>query len=205
MIDGRHRVLPELRLLRHQRAEAPRDRPHVTVRQLVPSLCKGVRELRRVLVETLGNAQINRVGDHGHVGRRHKRCVLLRWIVRVRHGARRFGILGRPLFATACTLYQFPLVTEQVVEVAVVPLHGIVGPCAFQSAADGVAAFAAGKAVLPAKPLLLNAGRFGFRADVLARVGGAVAFAKRMTTRNQRDRLFVVHRHAGEGFPNVFG
>ena len=50
MIDLGNGVLPQLRL-GHQRAEAPRDRPHVAVGQLVPRLGKGVGKRFRVFVE----------------------------------------------------------------------------------------------------------------------------------------------------------
>ncbi len=68
---------------------------------------------------------------------------------------------------TGRTLRQLPLVAEQVVEVVVVPLRRVGGPCAFQPAGDRVAAIAAAKAVLPAEALLLEAGTLGFGTDVL--------------------------------------
>ncbi len=54
VVDGRDRVLPELRL-RNPRAEVARDGPHVAVQQLVPRLGEGVGELVGVLVEAPGD------------------------------------------------------------------------------------------------------------------------------------------------------
>ena len=50
-VDRGDRVLPEQRLLRNQRAEVARDRPHVAVGQLEPRAGEGVRELVGVLQE----------------------------------------------------------------------------------------------------------------------------------------------------------
>ena len=51
MIHGGNRVLPQLGLRRNERAKVPRERPHVAVRQLKPSLGERVCELLRILVE----------------------------------------------------------------------------------------------------------------------------------------------------------
>ena len=51
MIDRGNRVLPQQRLFGNQRAEVPRDRPHVAVRQLEPGLGERVRELIGILEE----------------------------------------------------------------------------------------------------------------------------------------------------------
>ena len=51
MIHGGNRVLPHQFFLRNERAEVPRDRPHVAVRQLEPCPRKRVCELVRMLVE----------------------------------------------------------------------------------------------------------------------------------------------------------
>jgi hypothetical protein len=94
-------------------------------------------------------------------------------------------------------------VAEQGFEVAVVPPDRAGRPGTFQAAADGVGAAAAAKAALPAEPLLLDAGALGFRADVLARVGGAMAFAEGVSAGGEGHGLLVVHGHACEGLPHV--
>ncbi len=51
MIHGGNRVLPQLELLRNQRAKVARDWPHVAMRQLEPRPRKRICELIRMLVE----------------------------------------------------------------------------------------------------------------------------------------------------------
>ncbi len=93
MIDGGDGVLPQLRR-GNQRAEQPRDGPHVAVRQLVPRLGKGFGELVRVLVEALRDRRVDRVQLQGEVRREHHGGVLLRRIVSIRHGALCRCLLG---------------------------------------------------------------------------------------------------------------
>ena len=45
-------------------------------------------------------------------------------------------------------------------------------------------------------------GRLGFRPDQ-RRIAGAVAFAEGVAASDERNRLFVVHRHAREGLAHV--
>jgi hypothetical protein len=78
----------------------------------------------------------------------------------------------------ARSLDQFPLITEQGLEVAVVPLDRIGSPGAFDSAADGVFALAGAEAVLPAEALFLDAGAFRLTPDILVGVVGAVRLAE---------------------------
>ena len=61
MIHRRDRVLPDQRLLRHERAEVARDRAHVAVRELEPGAGKRVRELVRMLVEAPRDLLVGRV------------------------------------------------------------------------------------------------------------------------------------------------
>src|SRR5437773_9294649 len=112
--------------------------------------------------------------------------MLLRRVMSVRHGPLGRLILGGPLERTGRTLRQLPLVAEQVVEVAVVPLDRVAGPGAFQAAGDRVGAFAGPKLVRPAEPLLLEAASLGFGATVLRRVGGTVGFPKGVAAGDQR-------------------
>ena len=91
----------------------------------------------------------------------------LRRIVRIRHGARACAILRRPLMRTGRALGEFPFVAEQVLEEVVAPLRRRRGPSDFQAAGDRVAALAGAEFALPAEALLLDAGGFGFGADIL--------------------------------------
>ncbi len=104
---------------------------------------------------------------------------------------------------TGGALRELPLIAEQVVEVVVVPLRRVGGPCALQPAADRVDAFAAAKGVLPAEALLFDAGGLGFGTDILARIGSAVGFAERVSAGDEGHRLLVIHRHAGERLPDI--
>jgi len=133
---------------------------------------------------------------------RHGSVTPLR-IMGIRHGGGRGGVLRLPLLGAAGALGQLPLVTEQGLEVTVVPLDGLGGPGALDAAADGVGALAGAEAVLPAQALLLNARRLRFAADILARIGRTVGLAEGVAARGEGYGLFVVHGHAREGLPDV--
>ena len=154
-------------------------------------------------MEALRDLRVDRVHPQGEVRREHHRGVPLRRIVGIGHGARRRGILRRPLVSTGGALREFPFIAEQVFEVVVVPLHRVGGPCAFQAAGDRVDAFAAAKGVLPAEALLFDASPLGFGTDILARIGSAVALAEGVSAGDERHRLLVIHGHAGERLPDV--
>ena len=201
VVDRRDGVLPQLRR-RHPGAEVAGQRTHVAVQQLVPGLRERVRELGRVLVETLRDRLVDRVQPQGEVRGQHHRGVPLRRVVRVGHGARRLGVLGRPLLRPGRARGQLPVVPEQVVQVAVVPRHRLVGPGALEPAGERVHAYPALEAVLPAQALVLDRTPLGLRAEVL-RVDGTVALADRVAADDERDRLLVVHRHPLEGLADV--
>ena len=203
MIHGRHRVLPDLGLRGNQLAKIARDRAHVAVRQLVPRLREGVRELLGVGKKAPRDLRIDRVHPQGEVRREHDRSVPLRSIMSIRNRSRSGSVLGRPLLCTGRALGQFPLITEQVFQVVVVPLGWFGGPCAFQAAGDRVGAIAVAKGVLPAEALLFNPGALGFGANVFVRIGSAVSLAEGMAAGNQREGLLVVHRHAAEGLADI--
>ena len=99
-------------------------------------------------------------------------------------------------------LRQFPFVAEQVLEEVVAPLRRRGGPGDFQAAGDRVTAFARAKAALPAEALLLEAGRFRLRPH-MGRRAGAVGLAEGVAAGDERHRLLVVHRHAGEGLADI--
>src|SRR4029434_2736914 len=91
----------------------------------------------------------------------------------------------------------------EVLEEPVVPLSRLVGPGTFEAAGDRVGTLAAAKRALPAETLLLQAGALRFGTDVLGGRGSTVGLPDCVATDNQRKRLLVVHRHAGEGLSNV--
>src|SRR5262249_19800079 len=94
---------------------------------------------------------------------------------------------------------------EQVVEVAVVPLHRVGGPSALQAAGDRVAALAAAKSVPPAETLLLEAGALGVGTAILSRIGSTRGVAEGVAACNQSTGLLVIHGHAAERFLDVLG
>ena len=203
MVDGGDGVLPQLRL-RDPRAEVARDGTHVAVQQLVPRLGERVGELIRVLVEARGDRPVDGVEPQREVRRQHHRRVPLRRIVSVRHVVQSGGIRGRPLLRAGGARRQLPLVLVQVVQEAVVPLRRVVRPGALEPAGDRVGALAGAEGVPPAQALCLDRAALGLRTDVL-RAGGAVALAEGVAADDERHRLLVVHRHAGEGLADVPG
>src|SRR5271168_4468418 len=120
--------------------------------------------------------------------------------MRIRNRAVAPAILRRPLMRPGRALGQFPFVFEQVLEEVVAPLRWGCGPNDFQSAADGVSATTFTEFILPAEALVLYVGTFWFGSNVVRGDGSAVGFSECMATGNQRNRFFVVHRHAAESF-----
>src|SRR5256885_14651851 len=109
-----------------------------------------------------------------------------------------------PPSASKKTLRQFPFVAEQVLEEVVAPLRGPGGPRDLQAAGDRVTPFARADAALPAEALLLDAGRFGLRSH-MGLSAGAMGFAEGVAAGDERNRLFVIHRHASERLADITG
>src|ERR1700693_3325227 len=101
------------------------------------------------------------------------------------------------------TLRQFPFVAEQVGEEGVAPLRGRRGPDDFQAAADSVTSVTFAKFILPSEALILDVGTFRVVAYILNGNAGAVGFAEGVTAGNERNCLFVIHRHAGKSLPDI--
>src|SRR5208283_3026708 len=158
-----------------------------------------------MLVKAPGNFFVSRVEAQGEVRGQHGGPATLGWIVRIRNRTCAGAILWLPLMRTGWALGQFPFVAEQVGEEVVAPLRRRRGPSHFQAAADRVIPTARAKFVLPAQTLLLDWGGFGLGTDILVGVGSAVSFAERVPAGNERNRLLVIHRHAGERLPDVAG
>ena len=108
MLDRRERVLPELDLLRHPRADVARDRAHVAVQQLEPGPAVGVGELLGVVAEPLGDLAVLRVGEQREVARRHHGRVELALDVRIGHELLALGLLGLPLVGARGALGEIP-------------------------------------------------------------------------------------------------
>ena len=203
MIHCRHRILPNQRLLRHQRPQITRQRPHVPMRQLEPRLRKRVRKLLRMLMEPLRDLMINRIFPQRDVRREHHRRMPLRRIMRVRHRALTRSILRRPLPRPRRTLRQLPLIRKQVREIPVRPRRRTVRPRPFQPARDRVTRVARAIAVLPAQPLLFKRRPFRLRPHVALRRRRAMRLPKRVPPGDQCHRLLIVHRHPRKRLANV--
>ena len=110
MIDGRDRVLPDQRLLRHQRAEVARDRAHVAMRELEPGAGERVRELIRILEEAPRDLLVGRIEAQRQIGGQHGRHVLLRRVERIRDVG--FGAFRLPLLARRPGSWSAPIRTR---------------------------------------------------------------------------------------------
>src|SRR5947207_11217498 len=96
------------------------------------------------------------------------------------------------------TLGQFPFVVEEVGEEVVAPTGRRCRPDDFQAAADRVGAETFAKFILPPEPLIFDIGAFRFISYIVRRNPSTMRFAERVSTGDERDSLFVVHRHASE-------
>ena len=170
--------------------------------QLEPGPGESVGKFPGVFQIAPGDGCEERIVAQREVCRGHHRPVLLGRVVSVSHHIFFGHILGQPLLRAGRAFDQFPLVFKQHVEIAHVPLGRVRFPGALDTAAGGIAAFAAAKAVLPAEALFLQAGSLRFRADQ-GRIPCAVTLAEGMSAGNESNRFFVVHSHPGEGFPYV--
>ena len=128
--------------------------------------------------------------------------MLLRLVEGVRDaGLRTFRL---PLLRAGRALRQLPFVFEQVLEEVVAPLRRRLRPGDFRTAGDGIGPDAGAVLALPAEALILEGAAFRVRSDQ-RRIAGAVGLAEGVAAGNQRDGLFVVHRHAEERLADVLG
>src|SRR6266403_1093039 len=200
MIRSRDRILPDQRLLRHERPEVADDRSHVTVCELEPCAGKRVRQLVGMLVEAPRNLLVGRVKAQREIGGEHGRHTLLRGVKRVRHY--RLGAFRLPLPRSRRTLRQLPFVFEQVLEEVVAPLRRSLRPDDLRAAGDRVRPEAPAMLALPPEALILNGAGFRLRTHE-GRIARAVGFAEGVAAGNQRDGLLVVHCHTEEGLADV--
>src|SRR5688572_13679537 len=153
-----------------------------------------------MLVEALRDRRINGIHLQRKVRREHHGGLPLRRIMSIGRGGHyaRGTRFGSKLLPAGRARRQLIVVVVEVVEKTGVPLRRLAGPGALEPARDRVGALAAAKLVLPAETLLLQAGALRFGADVLRGGSGTVGLADRVAANDERKRLLVVHRHAGE-------
>src|ERR1700733_5416592 len=104
---------------------------------------------------------------------------------------------------TGWTLCQFPFVAEQVGEEVVAPLGRRGPPNDLQSATDSVTTMTFAEFILPSKALILDVGTFWFVSYILSGNASAVGLAEGVTAGDECDCFLVIHRHAGEGLPDI--
>ena len=175
---------------------------HVAVGQFEPSAGEGVSEVGGIGPEFLADLVVDRVNLHGHV------CVCHQ-----RHGpAGRIAGIERlfvfrhvdrgPLVGACGGFCKLPIIAEEVVEIAHVPLGGFLGPSTFDTGGEGIRGLALMARVVPAEALHVDRAALGLGADMVM-VAAAVGFANRVATTGQGGGFLVVHSHAGKGFPDV--
>ena len=101
--------------------------------------------------------------------------------MRVRHRARTGAVLRCPLLGAGRTRRQLPLVVEQMLEEVVAPLGRRRRPGDFETAGNGMGAFARLVATPPAKALLFEVAPLRFGADMLVRRRRTMRLAERMS------------------------
>jgi hypothetical protein len=104
--------------------------------------------------------------------------------------------------APAAVVICFPLVLEQHLEVAHVPLRGVGFPGAFKTAGGGVAALAAAVLLIQPKPIS-SIGAPSGSGPTSSAGPRAVHLAEGVAAGHQGHGLVVVHGHAGEGLAHV--
>ena len=196
------RVLPDQIFLRNFRSEVADFGSHIAVSQLEPGAGEGIRKRFGVLVEAARDGFVDRVEAQRQVSGGHHRRVLLRRVVRIGNHVFGLAVFRLPLLSASRAFDQFPLVAKEHVEVAHVPLGGVGFPGAFDAAGCGMNAHASAQAILPAQSHFFQRGGFGFGSDQF-RVACAVRLAEGMSTGDERDGFFIVHRHAGESLTHI--
>ena len=194
--------MPDQVFSRDVRTDITGLRAHVAMGQLEPGAGEGIREIGRVIVETFGNLPVLGIHLQRHVGVGHHRVASDGRVFDI-HRLVFFADVDRlPLRGAGRALPQFPVVVEQQVEIAVIPLRRVRGPRPFDTAGHRIAANATTGLVVPAHALRFKVGGFGRRAELLG-VTVAMALPDSVATGRQGDGFFVVHRHPGKGDPHV--
>ncbi len=201
VVHGGHTILPHQLLGGDLGTEVPVDRTHVAMRELEPGARERVGERLGVVLEAARDRVVRGIGAQRQVAREHAGLTTA-VRVRERHHVGAAAVDRTPLVPAAGAAHELPLVRIEDVEELVVPAGRVVGPRHLEAGGDGVVAVPRAVAVLPAEALLLETGCLGVVLDV--GVGrGAVRLAEGVATRDERNGLLVVHRHAAEGLADV--
>ena len=155
-------------------------------------------------MEALGDLAILGVELHRHVGVGHDRLAADRGVLDVDRHVFFLDVHRLPLPSPGRGLLQPPVIAQQQLEVAVVPLGGMSGPCPLNTTGHGIASDAPRLVIVPAQTLLFQVGPLRRGAEV-GGVAVAVSLADGVTTGGQGDGLLIVHGHAGKGHAHVMG
>src|SRR5215469_18970775 len=115
----------------------------------------------------------------------------------IRHRAGACSILCHPLMCASRTLREFPFILEQVLEKIVAPLGRRRGPGDLEATADRIPTNARLEFASPPEALLLEGSCFRLCAHI-GSIASSVRFAEGVSAGDERNRLFIVHRHAAE-------
>ena len=202
MVYSRNRILPDQIFCWHFRAQVTGLRSHVTVGQFEPGTGKSIVEFIRIFQIAFGDGIEFGIKTQGKICRCHHRGMAFVGVVRVFDCCGSLRISRHPLKSTGRALDQIPVIFKQCFQIAHVPSGWFGFPCAFQTAANGVATFATAEGAFPAQSLFFDRRGFRFPAD-MSRGTSAMALTKGVAARNQRDGFFIIHRHAGKGLTNI--
>ena len=119
------------------------------------------------------------------------------------HRARRRAVLGLPLKRARRTAGLLPLIGEQVGQIHHRPLGRRRGPRTLKAGGHGVLSITFTAGVFPAEALLNDRLTGRLRTYTITGLVCSVGLTKRVTARNQCDRLFVIHRHATKGLADI--
>ena len=172
------------------------------MRQFEPGAGKNFFKVSLILGETLRNLAVHRIKSQGHVGIGHHGLATDAGVFHIHRHILFLDADRLPLVRACGRLLQPPVVAQQQLEVAVVPLGGVGGPGTLNTAGHGVAAHATAGVVHPAQALLMHIGAFGGRAQV-GRVAVAMRLAHGVAASGQGHGFLVVHGHAGKGHAHV--
>ena len=170
--------------------------------ELEPRTSEYFREVGGIVVEALRDRTVGRVLDHRHVCIGHHGHEADRRILNIDRLVFFLDVDGVVDLRPCGRVSELPVVVEQQVEVAVVPLGGVGGPGTFNTGADGIAPHTTSGVVHPTEALLLNVSTFRGRAEVTG-VTITVSLTHGVTTGGESNSLFVIHCHAGKGFTNL--
>ena len=134
-----------------------------------------------VLGVAFENLAVGRIHLHRHIGVGHHRHAADGRVLHVHGHVFLADVDGLPLPGTRRAFLQLPLVAEQQLEVAVIPLRGVGGPRAFKTAGHGVSTVAGLGRIAPAEALFFHRAGLGVLTQ-LAGVAVAMGLTHRVAT-----------------------